>query len=124
MDRTRDTPSPGGIGRRVLIVEDNVDVGRFSTQAFQDLGYEATWAENAEKALDRIGTRGAEYDVVFSDVVIPGMGGIEFAKELWRCLPDLPDVLTRGCSHVSTEEGTHNLELLHKPYPSISTQVT
>lgn len=89
MDRTRDTPSPEGIGRRVLFVEDNVDVSRFSTQVVQDLGYETNWAANAEEALVRIGERGAEYDVVFSDVV----------------MPDLPVVLARGCSHVSTEEG-------------------
>ena len=40
-----------GGGRRVLVVEDNVDVGAFSTQLLQDLGYETTWATNAEEAL-------------------------------------------------------------------------
>ncbi|MCW6512193.1 PAS domain-containing protein [Hyphomicrobiales bacterium BP6-180914] len=108
--------SPGGAGRRVLVVEDNVEVGRFSTQVLQDLGYETTWAANAEEALDRIGARGADFDVVFSDVVMPGMGGIELAKELRRRLPDLPVVLASGYSHVLAEEGAHGFELLHKPY--------
>ncbi|MDX7952296.1 PAS domain-containing protein [Lichenihabitans sp. Uapishka_5] len=115
-DRGSDVPSPGGAGRRVLVVEDNIEVGRFSTQVLQDLGYETTWAANAEEALDRIGEHGADFDVVFSDVVMPGMGGIELAKQLRRRLPDLPIVLASGYSHVLAEEGPHGFDLLHKPY--------
>ncbi len=116
VDRPSDTLSPGGAGRRVLVVEDNVEVGRFSTQVLQDLGYETTWAANAEEALDKIGERGADFDVVFSDVVMPGMGGIELAKQLRRRLPDLPVILASGYSHILAEEGTHGFDLLHKPY--------
>ena len=108
-------PSTGG-GRRVLVVEDNVDVGRFSTQVLQDLGYKTTWAANAEEALERIGESGTDYDVVFSDVVMPGMGGIALAEELRRRLPDMPVVLASGYSHVLADEGAHGFELLHKPY--------
>jgi PAS domain S-box-containing protein len=72
--------SPTGTGQRVLVVEDNVDVGTFATQILEDLGYRTTWAANAEEALDRIGPDGADFDVVFSDVVMPGMGGVELAR--------------------------------------------
>ena len=108
--------SPIGSGQRVLVVEDNVDVGRFATQILEDLGYETTWATNAEEALDRLGADGGGFDVVFSDVVMPGMGGIELAKVLRRILPELPVVLASGYSHVLAEEGTTGLRLLHKPY--------
>ena len=48
-----DAPTGGdGEGRRVLVVEDNVDVGTFSTQLLQDLGYETTWAAGAEGGAD------------------------------------------------------------------------
>jgi PAS domain S-box-containing protein len=107
---------PGGAGQRVLVVEDNIEVGRFATQILQDLGYATTWAANAEEALDRIGPDGGGFDVVFSDVVMPGMGGIELAKLLRRRLPDLPVVLASGYSHVLAEEGAHGFELLQKPY--------
>ncbi|WP_458351517.1 PAS domain-containing protein [Methylobacterium amylolyticum] len=108
--------APVGSGQRVLVVEDNVEVGRFSTQILQDLGYETTWAANAEEALDRIGADGGGFDVVFSDVVMPGMGGIALAEELRRRLPDLPVVLASGYSHVLAEQSEHGFELLHKPY--------
>ncbi|WP_425488750.1 PAS domain S-box protein [Methylobacterium brachythecii] len=108
--------APDGTGQRVLVVEDNIEVGRFATQILQDLGYETAWAANAEEALDTLGVDGADFDVVFSDVVMPGMGGLALAEELRRRLPDLPVVLASGYSHVLAQEGAHGFELLHKPY--------
>ncbi len=108
-------PSEGGRGRRVLVVEDNEDVGRFSTQILQDLGYETTWAMNAHDALKRLeGDRA--FDVVFSDVVMPGMTGVELGREIRRRYPGMPVILTSGYSHVLAEEGRHGFELVQKPY--------
>ena len=105
-----------GAGRRVLVVEDNIEVGRFATQILEDLGYETEWSTNAEAALERLDGDGGGFDAVFSDVVMPGMGGIALAEELRRRLPALPVVLASGYSHVLAEEGSHGFELLHKPY--------
>ena len=105
----------GGSGQRVLIVEDNVEVGRFATQILQDLGYVTTWAANAEDALGRLAEAEC-FDIVFSDVVMPGMGGIELAKRIRQGWPQLPVVLASGYSHVLAQEGAHGFELLHKPY--------
>jgi FixJ family two-component response regulator len=44
------------------------------------------------------------------------MGGIELARLLQRRLPDLPVVLTSGYSHALAQEGSHDFELLQKPY--------
>ena len=107
--------APGGGGRRVLLVEDNVEVGRFSTQVLRDLGYQTVWATTAADALTKLGD-GAGFDVVFSDVVMPGISGIELAKQIRTRLPDMPVVLTSGYSHVLAEEGAHGFDLLHKPY--------
>jgi PAS domain S-box-containing protein len=105
-----------GGGRRVLVVEDNVDVGTFSTQLLQDLGYETTWAGNADEALKLLQERADRFDVVFSDVVMPGMGGVELGQEIRRRYPSLPVILTSGYSDVLAEEGRHGFELLQKPY--------
>ncbi len=110
------TLSPLGRGQRVLVVEDNLEIGRFATQILEDFGYVPTWASNAEEALQKLGPEGSGFDVVFSDVVMPGMGGIALAEELKRRLPHLPVVLTSGYSHVLAQEGVHGFELLHKPY--------
>ncbi|TNC65535.1 response regulator [Rubellimicrobium roseum] len=105
-----------GQGRRILVVEDNTEVGTFSTQLLQDLGYETTWAVNAEEALARLAENGGGFDVVFSDVVMPGMSGMELGHEIRRRYPGLPIVLTSGYSEVLADEGRHGFELLQKPY--------
>ncbi|MFL5164090.1 MAG: PAS domain-containing protein [Microvirga sp.] len=105
-----------GRGCRVLVVEDNIEVGRFSTQLLQDLGYETTWAANASEALKLLEEDAGRFDVVFSDVVMPGMSGVELGREIRQHYPNLPVVLTSGYSHVLAEEGRHGFELLHKPY--------
>ncbi|QRE75891.1 hybrid sensor histidine kinase/response regulator [Methylobacterium aquaticum] len=117
-DETAADPSasPIGAGESVLVVEDNIEVGRFCTQILQDLGYRTTWATNAEEALDRLGADGAGFDVVFSDVVMPGMGGLALAHALRLRLPRLPVVLASGYSHVLAQDDAHGFELLHKPY--------
>ncbi|PZP47878.1 MAG: hybrid sensor histidine kinase/response regulator [Azospirillum brasilense] len=113
----RETPSvPAGTGQCVLVVEDNLDVGRFCTQILEDLGYRTAWAVNAEEALARLGADGDGFDVVFSDVIMPGMGGVALAQTLRERLPNLPVVLTSGYSHVLAQEADHGFELLHKPY--------
>ncbi|GJD32591.1 Sensor histidine kinase RcsC [Methylobacterium adhaesivum] len=109
-------PLVDGHGTCVLVVEDNVDVGRFATQALAELGYATVWAANADEALAELATDAERFDVVFSDVVMPGMDGIDLGHEIRRLYHDLPVVLTSGYSHVLAKNGTYGFELLHKPY--------
>nr|WP_279158618.1 response regulator [Pseudomonas corrugata] len=102
--------------RRVLIVEDNLEVGRFANQILQDLGYETAWATNAEDALEMAGPDDAAFDAIFSDVVMPGIGGIALARELRQRRKDLPVVLTSGYSEELAHSGHEGFEFLSKPY--------
>lgn len=101
---------------RVLVVEDNADVGDFATTMLQDLGYTTTWAPDAQAALELLAKNEHGFDVVFTDVIMPNMTGIELGQEIRRRYPDLPVVLTSGYSHVLAEEGRHGFDLLQKPY--------
>ncbi len=100
----------------VLIVEDNADVGEFALQALAELGYETVLAVDAEAALVEIARNAERFDVVFSDVVMPGMNGVELGQAIRREHPNLPVILTSGYSHVLAQNGTYGFELLHKPY--------
>ncbi|TNC09073.1 PAS domain S-box protein [Methylobacterium terricola] len=115
-DLEETSPAPDGRGLSVLVVEDNIEVGKFATQILEDLGYRTEWAANAEAALERLGRDGDGFDAVFSDVVMPGIGGIAMAEELRRRLPTMPVLLASGYSHVLAQNSTHGFELLHKPY--------
>jgi signal transduction histidine kinase/CheY-like chemotaxis protein len=114
-DTDSDIPIDGD-GLCVLLVEDNEQVGEFATQALQELGFDSVHAVNAERALEELGNDCGRFHVVFSDVVMPGMSGLELGAEIRRLYPDVPVVLTSGYSHVLAQNGKHGFELLHKPY--------
>jgi DNA-binding NtrC family response regulator len=98
------------------VVENNEQVGSFSTQLLAELGFETTWASSADQALKLLEESGSNYAAVFSDVVMPGMNGLQLGLELRRRAPGLPVILTSGYSQVLAQEGTHGFQLLQKPY--------
>ena len=107
---------PSGDGLCVLIVEDNVDVGEFARAALREMGYGTVLAANGLEALERLAEGSDRFNIVFSDVVMPGMSGLELAETVKRLYADLPIVLASGYSHVLAQNGNHGFELLHKPY--------
>ena len=106
----------GGDGACILVVEDNRTVGQFATEMLHDLGYRTTWAKSADEALDRLVKDGMPFDLVFSDVIMPGMNGVDLAEAIRRIHPALPVVLTSGYSSVLAQEGSRGFELIPKPY--------
>ena len=67
-------------------------------------------------ALAELAAEAGRFDAVFSDIMMPGMSGIELVQEIDRRYPGLPVVLTSGYSEVLAQSGTHGFELVHKPY--------
>ena len=121
-ERPADRPAGRAVGkqdvatRRVLLVEDNEAVGRFARGLFEELGQVVTWVQNGEAAIELLETAANKFDLVFSDVIMPGMNGLDLARTIAGRWPDLRVVLTSGYSHVLAEEGGHEFELLRKPY--------
>ena len=102
---------------RILVVEDNLEVGKFASQLLTDLGHSTTWVENAAAALKLLHEGPAAFDLVFSDVVMPGgMNGVELADEIRCRWPTLPVVLTSGYSETLVEGRGSEYDLLRKPY--------
>lgn len=105
-----------GLGHRILVVEDNADVGNFLTELLQDLGYATEWARSADEALVVLARDEFAFDLVFSDVIMPGMNGVELATIIRDRYPGLPVVLTSGYSSVLAEHAHRGFELIQKPY--------
>ena len=111
----KDELVPDGDGLCILVVEDNLEVGKFATQALGELGYHTRWVTSGKQALAELEGPN-EYDMVFSDVVMPGMSGIELGQEVQRLYPHLPFVLTSGYSEAIVQSGASGFPLLKKPY--------
>ena len=101
---------------RILVVEDDERVGQFSTETLQDLGHCTTLVTSGREALKVLEKEDLNFDVVFSDVMMAGMTGLELAQSIRQRYPGLPVLLTSGYSEVLAKEGTIGLLLLQKPY--------
>ena len=105
-----------GEGLGVLVVEDNETLAQMTCEILDTLGYRTVWAASAAAALVLLAGGSARFDLVFSDVVMPGMNGIEFGEQVRKRYPGLPVVLTSGYNAVMAEQGRHGFELILKPY--------
>ncbi|MBR0719487.1 hybrid sensor histidine kinase/response regulator [Bradyrhizobium liaoningense] len=109
-------PAVAGNGMSVLLVEDNIEVANFAADGLTELGYCVTLSDNADDALAELTGETDRFDVVFSDVVMPGKSGLDLAHEIRNRGIEVPIVLTTGYSQVVSQEGSGGFELLQKPY--------
>ncbi len=103
-----------GGGAIVLLVEDNDQVREFAESLLVDLDYRVISVASADAALlvlDR-----EPVDLLFSDVLMPGMGGIELAIRARRKRGDLPVLLASGYSAEVAGGAAGAFETLAKPY--------
>jgi signal transduction histidine kinase len=102
----------------ILVVEDDPDVRDVAVTAITDLGYKVRQAANGEEAL-QILQDGATVKLLFSDLAMPGMNGVELVAAARKLRPNLKVLLTSGhppsiLSRQADADGT--LEFLIKPY--------
>ena len=94
----RGLPLPAGKGETVLVVEDEESVRRSTADALRELGYRVLEADGAVAALGLLDAHGAEVDLLFTDVVMPGVNGRRLADEARRRRPGLKVLFTTGYS--------------------------
>ncbi|WP_051676021.1 hybrid sensor histidine kinase/response regulator [Polaromonas glacialis] len=111
-------PGDEAHGLRVLVVEDNKILAQMTCEILGILDYPTTLADNAAAALELLAEDASRFDLVFSDVIMPGMSGIEFGELVRKRYPGLPVVLASGYNEVMAERGRHGFELIQKPYVS------
>ncbi|GAA0429688.1 PAS domain S-box protein [Massilia aurea] len=105
-----------GKGGCVLVVEDNGEVAKSVEMTLEELGYSTVTASSGEQALQILSNDATRFAVVFSDVVMGGMSGIDLGNEVQLLYPALPIVLSSGYSHMLANNPEHGFTLLSKPY--------
>ena len=102
-------------GLRVLLVEDSVHVRYFANQLLLDLGCDVIEAADGQQALELL--KEHTVDMVFSDVVMPGMTGVELAETIRATYPGLPVLLASGYSSKQfIPKDQRQFPILRKPY--------
>jgi CheY-like chemotaxis protein len=108
----------GSSGEVVLVVEDNDDVRAYSVMSLTELGYQVLEAANAEAALALLGGD-QRIDLLFTDVVLPGMSGRALADKASELRPDLKLLFTTGYSrNAIVHQGRLDagVQLISKPF--------
>ena len=107
----------------ILLVDADKTVREITTQMLEEAGYRVLTATNGEQALHQLHDRAAEIQLIVSDVVMPRMGGQEFANTVQRDYPRLKVLFTSGYSTGTAEAcGALNpgVAFIQKPYTAIT----
>jgi len=109
----------------LLLVDDDPNTLASLSRAFRMAGHEATVCDNAGRALELLRTEA--FDLIFSDVVMPGKSGIEFLEDLKKAGIATPIILISGQANVemavrATKLGA--LDFLEKPLSTDKLLVT
>ncbi|MET0355130.1 MAG: ATP-binding protein, partial [Cellvibrio sp.] len=101
---------------RALVVDDQPDVLDMAVELFKMLGYDVYAAQNGEEAI-KILSAHADIGVLFSDVAMPGMNGVELAQRAKLIVPSIKILLASGYPGKALETAnTDKFPLIPKPY--------
>ncbi|NRR29621.1 response regulator [Oxalobacteraceae bacterium] len=99
---------------RILVVEDNLDAQYLVCETLRALGHEVEPAGSAEEAVQALQLHA--FNVLFTDVSLPGMSGVELAREALRRRPDMHILFASGYSDTLTKHLEFPAISLQKPY--------
>ncbi|MBI5870373.1 MAG: DUF3365 domain-containing protein [Actinobacteria bacterium] len=107
-----------GRGEKILLVEDEDTVRKLAERILVKAGYAVTTAASAEEALSLFDEARGDFDLVFSDVVLPQENGIMLVDRLLKKKAGLRVLLASGYSEIEWQENIHEREypFLQKPY--------
>jgi CheY-like chemotaxis protein len=95
----------------ILVVDDDPDVLEYAGSVLEECGYTVLSAASGQAALALLNAN-AQVDLLFTDIVMPGMDGFEVARQAAQRAPGLKVLFTSGFSN----DIAHATRLLRKPY--------
>ena len=102
--------------RKVLVVDDDAVVGHSINRVLTGQGYQVRETASGTEALEALGHQ--RYDMVFTDIRMPGMDGLDMASRMKKSYPEMPVVVITGFGTEANEKKAHDLGVagfLHKP---------
>jgi len=102
----------------VLVAEDNDDVRAYTVDTLRQLGYRVLEAHDGASAMRLLERTDVDVDLLFSDIVMPGMSGWELAKRALAHKPALRVLFTSGYPRDIDASGAvgRNIAILGKPF--------
>ncbi|MEW6428812.1 MAG: ATP-binding protein [Thermodesulfobacteriota bacterium] len=89
---------------RILLVDDEELLVEMGREMLERSGYRVTVRRNGKEALQTFMNAPDRFDLVITDQTMPGMTGVDLARNLLRIRPDIPVILCTGFSNVVDED--------------------
>src|SRR3974390_2370538 len=102
---------------KILLAEDDTDMGRFVVKAVQSAGYEVISYDNGLSAYHRL--REEPFQLLLTDIVMPEMDGIELARRASKLDPDIKIMFITGFAAVALNPDSaapKHAKVLSKPF--------
>lgn len=112
------------MNKRILIIEDEEGLRQSLEAALGDCYY-LVLAESAEEAWELLFFFGEHVDLIITDIVLPGMDGLEFIKKLRKINPCIPAIVMTGFSNHERAVDAANINIsgyVQKPFDIIFLQ--
>lgn len=101
---------------RILIAEDDTAMRQFLAMALERAGHTVTACENGQDAFNTlVENTEAGFDLLLSDIVMPGMDGIELSRRAMAAMPTLKILFITGFAAVAAD-AAHQAQTLSKPF--------
>jgi len=108
-----------GSGERILLIEDEQGVLELALNALQKYGYVVYPVSGGQQAEEAYLKEAGNFDLIFSDVVLPDANGYELVRSMTRDDPDIPIILSSGYTDEQIRKtiGKDNkIRFIQKPY--------
>jgi CheY-like chemotaxis protein len=109
-----ETPDDGTTGLRILVVEDNLDSQYLVCEMLRAFGHEADGVAHPDDALVHLARQ--HYDLLFSDVSLPGMSGVDLARKALQDAPAMRVIFASGYGDTMLRHLDFPFLSLQKPY--------
>ena len=103
-ERPRETVVIPGGSEHILVVDDEPPIARLGAELLNQLGYTVTMRTSSTEALALFKSDPYRFDLVLTDMTMPGLRGDQMALKMMRIRPNIPVVLCTGYSHSISAE--------------------
>ncbi len=104
----------------ILLAEDDSAMANFITLALERAGHSVTHFDNGIDALEKASNSGDDFDLLLTDIVMPGIDGIELAKKITEKLPEIKIMFITGFAAMAVKHDNDadisKEKLLPKPF--------
>lgn len=121
MEQHNQTAGHEQVGQHILLIDDEVSITGYLSELLEMKDYKVTTSNDSQEALNLFLTDPTAFDLVITDMTLPGLTGIELASGMLQLRPDLPVILCSGYIDEQTKEQIVETGIrasFHKPVDS------